>query len=139
MIEVTRSLDINANPEVVWQSIADFGAVASFIKTIKECTTEGEDGVGQLRHLILEDNSLTTSRLALLDNEQRILTYEIVTTALPMDDYNSTMTVSDIGNNRCNVNWCSRFEPAGVLPEKIEDYIGTQLAAALQNLKALHE
>jgi mxaD protein len=139
MIEVTRSLAINANPEAVWQSIADFGAVSRFIKTIKECTTEGPDGVGQLRHLILEDDSLTTSKLAVLDNTQHLLTYEIVTTALPMDNYSSTMKVEANGDTSCTVNWCSRFEPAGVLPEKIEDYIGIQLVAALQNLKALHE
>jgi len=139
MIEVTRTLNINANPDRVWQSIADFGAVSSFISTIKECTTEGPDGVGQLRHLILEDDSLTTSRAAVLDHDQRILSYEIVTTKLPMDDYSSTMTVTARDDNSCNVSWCSRFQAAGVLPEKIEDYIGLQLETALKNLKAMHE
>lgn len=139
MIEVSRNQDISANPETVWQSIANFGAVASFIKNIKQCTTEGPHGVGQLRHLILEDDSLTTSRLAVLDNEQRLLSYEIVTTKLPMDDYSSTMIVTQTGDNSCSVNWCSRFEPAGVLPEKIEEFIGSQLQQALRNLKALHE
>ena len=116
MIKVTRSLIINSNIEEIWQSIADFGGVASFINTIKKCTTEGADGVGQLRHLILDDNSLTTSRLTVLDHERHILTYEIVITALPMNNYTSTMKVEKTGTSSCKVSWCSRFEPSGVLP-----------------------
>ena len=78
MAEVTRRLEIAAPADRVWATIADFAAVARYSPMVRECQLEGPDGVGQLRHLTLDDDTVTTSRLVALDPAARALRYEIV-------------------------------------------------------------
>jgi hypothetical protein len=139
MAEVFRSLEMAAPADAVWTTIADFAAVERYSPMVARCDLEGDDGPGQLRHLTLEDGTITTSRMVARDAATRSLTYEILVTKLPLADYSSTMRVRALGPERCEVTWSSRFEPSGATLEQARDFLIANLDAGLEELRKLHE
>ena len=85
---------------------------------VAACRLEGEAGIGQRRVLTLEDGTVTISRLEALDPRTRTLTYRILETRLPLQDYTSTMVVVPRGADRCEVTWTSHFRPRDASPEE---------------------
>jgi len=139
MAEVLRALEIRAPADEVWTTIADFAAVESYSPRVARCELEGADGPGQLRHLTLQDGTLTTSRLISIDPAERSMRYAILVTALPLADYTSTIRVDALTDTRCNVTWASRFEPSGASLEEASAFLTGSLAAGLEELRKLHE
>ena len=135
--EVSHRREIQAPADEVWALIADFGAIDRFSPMIASCRVEGEEGVGQRRILTLQDGTLTISRLEAIDHDARSLTYRILTTKLPLDDYTSTMEVLPRGAAACEVVWTSRFLPRQATLEEARAFLDGALQDSLRDLGAV--
>ena len=60
----------------------------------------------------------TVERLEERDDDARRLVYSIVSGALPVVDYMSTMQLSAVGASRTRLDWSSTFEPAAGISEQ---------------------
>ena len=99
---------INARAEEVWATISDFNGLPNYIEAVVESRLEGE-GVGSVRTFSLADGSEIVEKLLRLDNEARTLTYSILESSLPMDDYVATMELTEAGESSCQLHWHSQF------------------------------
>jgi len=134
--EVSHRREIGASADQVWELIADFGAIDRYSPMIESCRVEGPDGVGQRRVLRLTNGTITISRLEAIDHRARTLTYRILETKLPLDDYTSTMVVEPRGSAACELIWTSRFLPKGATLEEATRVLDEGLLGSLGDLQA---
>ena len=112
MTTVTVSEDINASPAKVWAALSDFGGIkVGGPVTTFEC--EGE-GVGMVRTIGLAGGKVV-ERLDRHDPDAMIFAYSIINDdcPLPVANYSATVTITDLGGDRCNVDWTGNFDPKG--------------------------
>ncbi len=155
MVEVTRRLEIAAPADRVWASIAEFATVVRdaaryaprYAPVVREYELEGpEDGPGQLCHLTLDDDTLTTSQRSALDPAGCALRDEILVPQLPLADYASSMTVHEVAAQGCELIWSSRFRPGaseeeacGFLERALDDPLQVQELCKLREGQAGRE
>lgn len=111
MTEVKVSGTINADADEVWSLVSNFSELDKFVEAVADCTTEGT-GIGAVRTLTLADGGKVKEKLESLDADQRLLTYSIVESPMPIENYNGTMQVKNIENGKSEFIWSSTFEAA---------------------------
>ena len=134
--EVSFRETIQASADAVWALIADFGAIDRYSPMVAACRLEGDEGVGQRRVLTLTDGSITISRLEAIDPASRTLTYRILETKLPLQDYTSTMAVTPLpgADSACEVTWVSHFHPRGATLAEARSFLEGALGASVRDL-----
>jgi len=137
-LEVTRTGTINAAPEKVWATIADFGSAHTYFPSIVECTLVGS-GIGARRHLVTDDGGTTISELIELDDAKMAMGYRVIESSVPIEDYSSRLVVRASANG-CEVTYTSRCQPrAGTEPADVASFLAAQLDSAIGGLRELHE
>lgn len=137
MLEVSMKTQINASADDVWKTISDFGAIDKFLPIAKSVELEGE-GIGAVRTITGEDGSKIIESLDASDAEAKSLTYSIKESALPIDNYTSTMTVTKSEEGKCEFTWSSTFNAKGVSDEEAKTLIGGVYTAGFGGLKKIH-
>ena len=118
MSEVTVTESFPVPAARLWELVSDFGGIADIMDGVDECRLDGE-GVGATRSIPAGDTMVVES-LDVLDHDNHVLTYSIVSGPLPFKDYSATMDISADGDTACSMAWTGTFEPAGVPAEKAE-------------------
>lgn len=140
--KVEKEVVIKAEPAKVWALVKDFGnmqkwhpAVAS-TKLEQKKDKEGVDGTFRL--LTLKDGGTIYERLKSSNDADMKLKYEIVEGALPVNDYNSTITVkAGPGAGETTVNWVGRFYRKYLLNPPIPE--GQDDASAIKAVTGVYE
>lgn len=109
MSEVIVEGELRAGVEAVWEVVGSFGGLLTALGAPFEL--EGE-GIGQTRKIAMGAEP-TVERLEARDEDEKRLVYSIVSGALPLLDYVSTMQLTALGPDRTKLIWSSTFEPAG--------------------------
>ncbi len=137
MSKVSMSTSIKASADQVWKLISDFNGLPAFISAIKSSTMEGS-GVGALRTLTLAGGAPPiVEKLEKLDDQAKTLSYSIVTSPLPLEDYFATVEVIDLGPGQCELKWYSTFQPKGAPEAEAVKIIEGVYSAAFGGLKKL--
>src|SRR3954452_21640746 len=108
MSEVREVGELGASIDEGWKLVGDFGGRISSFGLPVELSGEG---IGQTRS-IPSGPEPTVERLEERDEEAKRLVYSIVSGAMPLKNYVSTMQLSAAGDGRCRLEWSSTFEPA---------------------------
>ena len=80
-----------------------------------DCRVEGT-GIGSIRKLTVASGEIC-ERLESLDDQAHTITYSLVTSPLPIETCQSSLSLSYVDDDKCRISWYSSFEPNGV-PEK---------------------
>lgn len=128
MAEVRLETGLGASADEVWTFISDFGGSIEALGV--PVTTEGPEGVGQLRSISMGGEP-TVERLESLDAEARTLSYSIVSGPIPVQDYLATMQVTEDGDGRSTLTWTARFEPAGMPEDDAKNVVNMVLGGAI--------
>ncbi len=136
MTRVNLKTTINASADNVWQTVSDFNGLGAFVAAVANSTVDGS-GVGSTRTLTLQDGAQLLEKLERLDDAGKSLDYSIVSGPLPVEHYRSTITVTDIGPDQCEVSWSSTFAPKGVSAEQAEEVISGIYTMGFDGLKKL--
>ena len=118
MTRVKVTQELAASADAVWGLLGDFGGVMKWgAGMLESCEVHGE-GVGATRTIGIQGTKLQ-ERLEAFDAAKRTLSYAIVgASALPVENYLAHIEVSDLGGDRCRVDWHSTFEPKGAPEEQ---------------------
>ncbi|NBC27843.1 MAG: SRPBCC family protein [Bacteroidetes bacterium] len=109
MENVNVSGTIQAPANDVWNVVSDFGALDQFVEAIKECESDGT-GVGAVRTLTLQDGAEVKEKLESLDDQNQKLTYSILSSPLPVENYTGTIQIREKGDNKTEFSWSSTFK-----------------------------
>ena len=132
MQTVNTSQRLDVSLDRVWEVVADFGSLLSWLPGNESGTLElhGE-GIGMTRDLNLPTVGAVQHRLDALDHDTHSLTYSL-TKGRPLGMAAYSVTLSLTGDDaHCELHWRGEFEPeAGANVEEM----GANLAGAYDNM-----
>ena len=133
MIEVEHRCETDLSPDAVWGELRHFDRVLNWIPGGDESTiTVQGEGIGAVRELQLATQGQVRHRLVALDDERRMLSYELTAgKPIGMNDYVVVATVTPIDEGRCTICWSGRMNADASLDE---GEVGRALEVALGNM-----
>jgi len=136
MASVSKMARINASAAAVWEVVRDFNGVAKWIGPVVACTMVGE-GVGAVRTVTLEGGAEVQERLEALDDAERSLSYSIVSSPLPIENYLATIQVAAASDDECEVTWSATFNVAPADETAMKTLVEGVFQAGFDGLKQL--
>lgn len=131
---VSRSIDVNATPSMVWSAIGPFCTVQDWLPPIGTCTEDGK--TPPTRTLVTKDGKATFVELQTARNDKEFsYSYAFVSSPLPVTKYVSTIKVVAKGDGLSTIIWSSTYLPhAGKEVDADRTLIGVY-EAGLQTIK----
>jgi len=130
MLSVTRSAELKATAQEVWQVIGGFGSL--WHPLVAQLTLTG-DGPGQLRRIETVDGKIILERLNEHDDAQKIYRYAMVS-GIPANPYNGTLSVQATATGSI-VAWSVAYRPEGQGDLIVRLIISSLLNAGMAELK----
>lgn len=134
MAEVKVTGLIPASAKEVWALVGDFSALDRFVEAVDRCTVEGE-GPGAVRTLTLQDGGQVQEKLDTLDNEQHILTYSIIESPMPIQNYTGIMQVREAENGKSEFIWASSFDAEDEMEDEMLETLEGLYSLGVEGLK----
>ena len=133
MTKVSLSAKIGVSAERLWDMVGGFHSISDWHPAIEKCDIE-EDGKTTLRRLTLAGGGEIVERLEQSDDE-RSYSYSILSSPLPIDNYQSTIRVHEDEDGNAIVDWSSEFDSAGAPESEAIAIIEGIYSAGFDNLK----
>ncbi len=139
MSEVRVIDELNTSADSLWAIAGNFGDM-SWSSAIESCSVEGE-GVGAVRTFTPKGApEPMQERLEAFDAAARSFSYAIIgKNPLPCDDYLAHVKISELGADRCRIEWTGSFEPRGVPEDKVKPIVEGIYRGAIAAYKKLLE
>ena len=125
---------INAPAEDVWKLVSNFNGLDKFVEAITESSIESS-GVGAVRTLTLQDGGKVKEKLESLDNDRRILTYSIVDSPMPIQNYKGIIQVREISDTQSLFTWSSTFETDEGVEDEMKEAMEELYSLGVEGLK----
>jgi carbon monoxide dehydrogenase subunit G len=137
-VDIEVRAEIAAPPDEVWGTIRSFERIEDYLPLIESSSVEGE-GVGATRVCVTQDGRELEERLVALDDKRRRLTYSIISSPMPIENYLSTVAVEDGQDGGSLVSWGVRFDAPEKAAADFEAGMRQTYQSGLQGLRELHE
>jgi hypothetical protein len=137
-VDIDERTEIAAPPEEVWGTIRSFERIEDYLPLIESSSVSGE-GVGATRVCVTQDGRRLEERLVALDDQRRRLTYSIVSSPMPVENYLSTVAVDDGQDGGSLVSWAVHFDAPEETAAELEAGMRQTYQAGLEGLRGLHE
>lgn len=134
MIELNKSVMLNADAAKVWSVVGRFDALPEWHPAIVASKIEEVDGK-QRRVLTVTGGGTLVEQLEAIDQEARSYSYSIVEGVLPVEDYHSTISVTATDDDTCLVEWEGRFVAKGTTEAHAAKIIDNIYSTGLDALK----
>ena len=135
MAKVKMSIDLGVSADKVWDLIGGFNALPDWHPAVEKSEIEGE-GTGSVRTLHLAGGGTIRERLEQIDDEGKVYSYSILSSPLPVMNYNATLRLRE-GESGCTVEWESDFQPSGAPEGDAVEVIRGVYQAGVDNLKKM--
>ncbi len=130
LLSVTRSVELKASAQEVWQAIGGFGSL--WHPLVAQLTVTGE-GTGQLRRIETLDGKIMIERLSERDEASKTYRYAMVS-GIPANPYNGTLSVQATAAGS-SVTWSVSYRPEGQGDLIVRLIISSLLNAGMAELK----
>ena len=131
-VDMKTNLDVTADE--VWKLIGGFNTLPDWHPAIEKSELEEE---GSMRRLSLVGGGTIMEKLEKLDENERVYSYSIIDSPLPVSNYNATIRVKDEGEGKTTVEWSSEFEAKGAAENEAMDVIAGIYQSGFDNLKKM--
>ncbi len=136
MTKVNMSTELDVPAAQLWDFIGKFNGLPDWHPSVEKSVLEQE---GEVRRLELVGGGTIIERLEKLDDKERVYSYSVVDSPLPVANYTATIRVRDEDDGkRSVVEWSSEFKPAGVPETDAMKAIQDLYTAGFENLKKLY-
>ncbi len=134
MAKVDMKTGLNVAPDEVWKLIGGFNTLPDWHPAIEKSELEEE---GSMRRLSLAGGGTIIEKLVKLDDNERVYSYSIIDSPLPVKNYEATIRVKDDGEGNTTLEWSSEFEAEGAAENEAMDVIAGIYQAGFDNLKKM--
>jgi len=137
MSDVNMSTKLPVAADMVWQAIGGFSTIAQWHPAIEKSEETIEDGA-TIRTLSLAGGAGTVvERLETLNDSERSCTYSIVSSPMPLSNYEATLRVRADGPMACTVEWSSSFDAEGAAENDAVAAVRQVYESGFENLKKM--
>ncbi len=109
MAKVVLRSNVARSPILLWDAIKQFGALADWNPLVRRVRTEG-NAVGCTREIEFEGTGKFIERLEQLDDGNRVYTYSVIDSPLPIANCSVQVRVKDNGDGTSTVEWTGNFD-----------------------------
>ena len=135
MATVNMSTEVNVSPEKLWELMGGFNTLPDWHPAVEKSELDTE---GAVRTLSLVGGGEIVERLQHIDANERVYTYSIENSPLPVANYTSTIRVrSEADGSRSIVEWSSEFSPTGASETDAVKAIQGIYQAGFDNLRKM--
>ena len=134
MAKIDMKTGLNVAADEVWKLIGGFNTLADWHPAIEKSELEDE---GNMRRLSLAGGGTVVEKLVKRDDNERVYTYSIIDSPLPVKNYEATIRVKDDGEGNTTVEWSSEFEAEGAAENEAMDIIAGIYQTGFDNLKKI--
>lgn len=140
MVKAYTSTVIAQPADYIWHIIRDFGTIASWHPALRDSRMEYNhpgDKVGSIRALTLMDGGKVRETLLALSDYEYKITYDILTSPMPLTDYHATLQLHPItDNNHTFAEWLAEFECSPTDQDTLVNLVANDVfKVGLDNLK----
>ena len=132
MAKVDMKTNLNVTADEVWKLIGGFNTLPDWHPAIEKSELEEE---GSMRRLSLAGGGTIMEKLEKLDDNERVYSYSIIDSPLPVSNYKATIRVKEDDEGKTTVEWSSEFEAKGAAENEAMDVIAGIYQAGFDNLK----
>lgn len=121
MAHIHETVELDADPQQVWEVAGDPGRIADWLPVLSSSRAEGGE-----RECTMTNGAELKERILEHSDEERSYTYEIVDAPMPLRSYRSRLSVHG-HDGHSHVDWEAEFEPedAGQEQELVETFTQT--------------
>jgi len=134
MSKVKMSAEVDVAVDKLWQFIGSFNALPDWHPAVEKSELEE---AGQIRKLALVGGGSIIERLERIDDNERLYSYSILESPLPVANYTATIRVRSDGDERSIVEWSGEFSPLGTSEQDAVNVIQEIYQTGLDNLKKM--
>ena len=132
-VDVAETVEVAASADDVWAAIAGFCSIADWHPVIAKCEESEKDGEKH-RTLTTGDGGVLLEKLDSMDEGNMSFTYSILEGPLPIENYQSTISVEKNSADKATVSWTSTFDAAGVTDDEARTLLEGIYRAGLDEL-----
>ena len=136
MAKVDMKTEIGISPDKAWELIGGFNALPDWHPAIEKSELEEE---GTMRRLSLVGGGTIIEKLEKMDDNERVYSYSIVDSPLPVANYTASIRVIDDGSGKATVEWSGEFNADGAAEGDAINTIHGIYQAGLDNLKKMFD
>lgn len=131
---LTRSVDVNGTPAVVWSMIGPFCAIKDWLPPIGACTEDGK--APPTRTLVTKDGKATFVELQTARSDAKYTySYSFTSSPLPVTNYTSKIEVVAKGPGISTVTWSATYTPSLGKEKDASDALNGVYEAGLDAIK----
>ena len=137
MPKVSSTTELPVPAQAVWSVIGNFNGLPDWHPAVQKSESKSDGGT-TVRTLSLMGGGTIEEKLEQIDDKERLYTYSILSSPLPVANYTATLRVreSDSGSG-CTVVWSSEFEASGATENVAAEQISQVYEAGFENLKRM--
>lgn len=125
---------VNLKAEKVWEKLVDFGGTEKFVPELIEKTIVEGSGIGAVRTIYLKGGGEIIEQLTSIDPGKLEMKFIILSTPMPVFNYEGVFTVVSQEENKCNVQFESIYEVSVEQKEEMNNIIKNFQETFLSNL-----
>ena len=134
MAKVNMTTDLDVAADKLWSLIGGFNALPDWHPGIEKSELQEE---GSTRKLTLSGGGTIIEKLVKNSPEERIYSYTIEDSPLPVSNYHAEIKVKDNGEGKSSVEWSSEFSAEGAPEDDAIEVIQGIYQAGFDNLKKI--
>lgn len=135
MAKVSMKTDLDVAADQLWAFMGGFNALPDWHPAVDKSELQNE---GSMRILSLAGGGEIVEKLEKYDDKERVYSYTITESPLPVKNYHAEIKVIDQGDGKSSVEWSSDFEAEGAAENEALDVITGIFQAGLDNLKKIY-
>lgn len=102
--------NINLDGSIVWLKLIGFGGTEKFVPELIEKVIVEGNGIGSIRKVYIKGGGEIIEKLTLVNFDKMEMRFSIISTPMPIENYEGILIVTNIDSGKCSVLFESIYE-----------------------------
>lgn len=125
---------VKSQSSIVWQKLINFGGTEKFVPELIEKVILEGNGVGSIRTIHIKGGGVIIEKFTSLNVEKMEMKFIVISTHMPIENYEGIFTVTNIDNASCSVLFESIYEVSPQQKNEMGDAIKNFQKVFISNL-----
>ncbi|MEX6505725.1 SRPBCC family protein [Jiella sp. M17.18] len=134
-LDVASSVKTDAKPAAVWQTIGSFCDISKWHPAVEKCVESDANGAKRRTLTLAGGGGTLVEEQVSRDDAKMTYTYKIVEGPLPVENYQSTISVTPAGDGS-DISWTGTFDAKGASDDDAKKVIRGIYESGLQSIAA---
>lgn len=125
---------VNLQSSIVWEKLVAFGGTEKFVPELIERVVVTGNGIGSTRTIYIKGGGEIIEKLTSIDSDTKELKFMIISTPMPIQNYEGICTVGNLDKDSCTVQFESIYDVSSEQKDDIHAIIKNFQMIFISNL-----